>query len=128
MPRTPLKATDALMRGLVDYAGLFPPAGEDMRQALENYAAYLSGADNATLGRFIVPVSRLQELEDQSKGLIGRRSKSWRLGVLIPADVAEGMETVGAFNQRHASALGRGAEIDVVELKATDPGEIAEQS
>src|SRR3954470_14089245 len=128
MPRAPLRAIDALTRGLVDYAGLFPPAAEDMRQALENYAAYVRGADNAALARFIVPVARLQELEDQSKGLIGRGSQPWRLSVLVPGDVAESMEAVGAFNQRHVSALGRGAEIDVVELKATDPAEIADQS
>src|SRR3982751_2003436 len=105
MPRIPLRATDALTRGLVDYAGLFPPAGEDMRQALENYAGYLRGADSAALARFIVPVSRLQELEDQSKGLIGRGSQCWRLGVLVPGDVGESMKAVGDFNQRHASAL-----------------------
>src|SRR3954463_10413380 len=128
MPRAPLRAIDALTRGLVDYAGLFPPAAEDMRQALENYATYLRAADSAALARFIVPVSRLHELEDQSKGLIGRGSQTWRLSVLVPGDVAESMEVVGDFNRRHASALGGVAEIDVVELKATDAGEVADQS
>jgi hypothetical protein len=128
MPRAPLRAIDALTRGLVDYAGLFPPAAEDMRQALENYATYLRAADSSALARFIVPVSRLQELEDQSQRLIGRGSQPWRLSVLVPGDVAESMEAVGAFNKRHASALGGGAEIDVVELKATEPAEIADQS
>ena len=59
-----MKAIAALLDGLVDYAGLFPPASEDMRPALESYASYLESSDKKALGRFIVPLSRLKELED----------------------------------------------------------------
>jgi hypothetical protein len=40
----------ALLEGLIDYAGLFPPAKLDMRPAVENYAAYLAGPDAWALG------------------------------------------------------------------------------
>jgi hypothetical protein len=122
-----VKAIDALTRGLVDYAGLFPPAGEDMRRALENFASYLRGADRRSLARFIVPIARLPELEEQSRGLIeGGGSEPWRLSVLIPGQVPEGVEAVLDFNRRHESKSG--ATIDVVELRATTPDEIAAQS
>ena len=49
----------ALMHGLIDYAGLFPPAGLAMGDAVRNYATYRRGAHAWMLSRFIVPVSRL---------------------------------------------------------------------
>ncbi len=33
-------AVRALMTGLIDYAGLFPPAGLSMREAVGNFAGY----------------------------------------------------------------------------------------
>jgi len=51
-----------LMAGLIDYAGLFPPAALDMPEALRLYSTYRSGADAWLLGRFICPASRLDEL------------------------------------------------------------------
>jgi len=126
-----VKPIDALLRGLVDYAGLFPPAGEDMRQALENYSAYLHGSDRRALARFIVPVARLAELEKAATGLLesSGESEPWRLSVLIPGDVGEGVNEILDFNRRHAPGSGgSGAVIDVVELKATTFDEIAHQS
>ena len=67
-----MKAVDALLSGLVDYAGLFPPAREDMRGALEKYASYRESDDRSALGRFIVPVSRLKELEKAGGSLMPR--------------------------------------------------------
>jgi len=53
------RALHALMTGLVDYAGLFPPAGLDMTTAVDNYARYRTQAESWMLGRFIVPAGRL---------------------------------------------------------------------
>jgi hypothetical protein len=52
----------ALLTGLIDYAGLFPPAKLPLDQAIRNYAAYRRSADRWMLGRFIVPVTQLNEL------------------------------------------------------------------
>jgi hypothetical protein len=125
-----LRAIDALLSSLVDYAGLFPPASETMRTALENYAAYRESADSAALGRFIVPFTRLAELEDQARDLLprGAGSDSWKLSVLVGGDVRAAAEEMGRFNARHAAGSSDGhATIDVVELKSTDSADIERQ-
>ena len=125
-----MKAIDALLDGLVDYAGLFPPASEDMRPALESYASYLDSPDSHALGRFIVPLRRLKELEDVGGDLFprGTDSEPWKLSVLVADDVHAAGEEMGKFNLRHTQVSKDGhAVIDVVELKASTPAEIESQ-
>ena len=57
-----MSAVTALLSGLIDYAGLYPPAGLDMRSAVRNYLSYRRGRNAMALGRFIVEVNRLEEL------------------------------------------------------------------
>jgi hypothetical protein len=101
-----------------------------MRPALESYSSYLKGPDRRALGRFIVPFSRLHELEDAGSHLMprGKRSMPWRLSVLVSEDVRSAGEAMLKFNQRHKSGTKGGrAVIDVVELKATTVDEIDRQ-
>jgi hypothetical protein len=126
-----VKAVDALLAGLVDYAGLFPPSSEDMADAVENYASYRSSEDRSMLGRFIVPVSRLEELEDAGGSMMprGRDEEPWRLSVLVAGDVRAAAAEMRSFNSRHQSGSSAGnALIDVAELKAGTTDEIARQS
>ena len=51
-----------LFQGLIDYAGLFPPASLAMEPAVDEYLLARSGAHAWMLGRFVVPASRLDEL------------------------------------------------------------------
>jgi hypothetical protein len=57
-----IPAVRAAFEGLIDYAGLFPPARLEMKPALEKYVGLCSGPDAWMLGRFVVPLSRLPEL------------------------------------------------------------------
>src|SRR4051812_46187048 len=101
-----------------------------MRRALENYESYLNGPDRRALGRFIVPVSRLRELEESASDLIvrARRGGSWHLSVLVSDDIGAAAEEIAAFNRRHSPASERGsAVIDVVELKATKVEDVGRQ-
>ena len=125
-----LKAIDALLAGLVDYAGLFPPASEDMGPALESYASYLESSDRKALGRFIVPLRRLKELEDEGQGILpaGPDSEPCRLSVLVADDVHAAGEEMLKFNCHHWSGSPGGhAVIDVAELKASTAAEIESQ-
>ncbi len=104
----------ALLAGLIDYAGLFPPATLGMTQAVENYAAYHQGEHAWMLGRFILPLERLKEFEEAAAGLLLEgmakgSEKAWRLSVL-----GDDLEMITGFNRRFA----RRAVIDTVEIKA----------
>lgn len=48
--------------GLIDYAGLFPPAKLDIAPSLAEYEMSRTGPHAWMLGRFIVPASRIEEL------------------------------------------------------------------
>ncbi len=52
----------AFMAGLIDYAGIFPPANLPLNEAIANYAAYLRHPDRWMLSRFILPAARLAQL------------------------------------------------------------------
>lgn len=118
-----MSAIQTLLRGSIDYAGLFPPAGLDMAPAVANYAKYRAGPAAWALGRFIVPVSRLLEFE---ANLPTDTRGPWRLGVLAGADLPADLTQVAEFNLRHASTGGTHALADVIEVKADFESRIAE--
>ena len=123
-----MTAVEALLSGLVDYAGLFPPAALPMRKALESYARYRDDPAAPALGRFILPVARIEELETTGQDLFprGAGSDPWRLSVLIGDDVRAAGERLLRFNCHHWSGSETGhARVDVVELKAATAQEIS---
>ena len=117
----------ALTRGLIDYAGLFPPAALEMRAAVENYADYRSGPDAAALGRFIVPLERLGEMERcLSESVRSELSaEPWTLSVLVAGDALAARDHINSFNRFHQqqSANPR-LSIDAVEIKRSRADEV----
>jgi hypothetical protein len=59
------KSLRALLEGLIDYAGLFPPAALSMQDAVRNYARYRDGEYAWALGRFVVPAERVDEVPSE---------------------------------------------------------------
>ncbi len=115
-----MSALQTLLRGSIDYAGLFPPAGLGMAAAVADYASYRDGAQAWALGRFVVPATRIAEFESAAAGLLppSPSPSSWRVAALLGADPAADLHALGEFNCRHA-AEGEGAvSADVVEGKA----------
>ncbi|MFL5470880.1 MAG: hypothetical protein ACJ8AM_00845 [Gemmatimonadales bacterium] len=109
----------ALLRHSIDYAGLFPPAGLGMREAVDNFARYLSDRSSWALGRFVVPAQRLGEFEVAAQPLLSQPdSPSWRLSALLAADLERDLSAVTEFNRRSESLSDAVALIDSVELKA----------
>lgn len=64
----PLAAVRTALSGLIDYAGLFPPAQLRMAPSAAEYAAARKGPFSWMLGRFIVPASRIEELREALPG------------------------------------------------------------
>lgn len=58
------RSTEALLAGLIDYAGLFPPAALPMADAVRNYDAYRRGEHARMLGGFVVPAAQAAEVPD----------------------------------------------------------------
>lgn len=72
-----------LLKGLIDYAGLFPPAKLEMAFAAEEYAQQRQSEHAFMLDRFVIPVARLKELDKVREQ---RREKDvWPLSVLVGA-------------------------------------------
>ena len=60
MPRIP-DSLHALLANLIDYAGLYPPAGLALPAVLENYEAYLASPQSWMLNRLVLPSARYRE-------------------------------------------------------------------
>ena len=93
-------AARALLDGLIDYAGLFPPADLDLEPAIANHARYRQGPDAWMLGRFIVPAARLTELDAHAERF---RDGPWRFSVLGLA-AADGEAWEGAARRTFDAA------------------------
>jgi len=70
------------MGGLVDYAGLFPPAALGMATAVDEYAGHRAEQEAWMLGRFIVPAGRLAELEETGARYLDQ-GQDWTFSVLV---------------------------------------------
>lgn len=128
------RALAALLEGLIDYAGLFPPAGLDMEGALRRYASYRASPDAWALGRFVVPAARLDEVEQawrQASALTGSEDPGpstpsplpWRLSVLASLPLHNDIDRIERFNDAHRPS--QDARVDSVEVRVASPEELA---
>lgn len=116
-------ATRVLLAEVVDYAGLFPPAALDMRSAVGNFARYLGSDEAWALGRFIVPLGRLDEFAASHAALgAARPAAIWRLSVLAAETPALDAERIRAFAVRHDP---REVVIDTLERRVGSADEIS---
>ena len=104
----------ALLDGIVDYAGLFPPASLDMRAAVANYGEYLASTESWALGRFVLPIARLPEYEEARRANDGGAavSEPWRLSALTGGDTLADITRAVEFNVRGGAGV-----IDALEAK-----------
>ena len=117
----PAPTLRALVRRLVDFAGLFPPAALSMEEATRCYASHLASPDAWMLGRFVVPVKRLGELADVAAPYAEQGTEAWRISALVGAGSEDAGASIRAFN---AANRGRFV-VDVIECRAVEPGTVA---
>lgn len=111
-----------LLAGCFDYAGLFPPARLTLPQALTNFREHIGSAEAWALGRFVVAVSRLSELQlllENSRGVAS--GPTLPLSAVIGPDHQRDIGRAAEFS-RSAAPLAR---IESVELKVPAAGELA---
>ncbi|HEX2721492.1 MAG TPA: hypothetical protein VHM24_01140 [Gemmatimonadaceae bacterium] len=109
----------ALLEGLIDYAGLFPPAALDMASAAQAYAEYRGSEDRQLVGRFIVPAGRLDELASATRRLSGRADdRPWGISVIAGPDFAADSERILEFNGTQGGrGNANGPGVDAIELR-----------
>jgi len=122
----------AFLDGLIDYAGLFPPAALSLQEAMQNYARYRREEHAGILARFVLPVRRLPDLDDYAhlfaEDARSRRGQArpYRFSVLgtggDPAEAflehfREDLDTIARFAERRQ---GRAA-TDVMEARLPAP-------
>src|SRR5688500_12841167 len=119
-------ALRVLLRGIVDYAGLFPPASLDMVSAAAEYALHRTSNESWMLGRFVLPAARLTEFEQAAKPVMPLEAwQSWALSALMSGDVEEDIARAEQFNDRHRDARLGAVMVDTVELKVHTPRDVA---
>jgi len=96
-----------LLTGLIDYAGLFPPASLPLKTAVTLYTRYQTEPESWMLGRFIMPAARLSQLalppdgEPLSLSILGRGGLTvdafWEG---LAADLTAVSQAVARYGQR----------------------------
>jgi hypothetical protein len=122
------ESTVVLLRHLIDYAGLFPPASLRMTSAVANYDSYLRSEYKWMLGRFIVPATQLEEFADAIASLPGSshgEKSRWGLSVLLGTDVRGDLARIHALQSRKLTDWPTiRPEVQSVEGKTAGPEEI----
>lgn len=117
------QSTRELLTGLIDYAGLFPPAGLSMAETVANFAAYQRRPDRWALARLVVPVARLGEFEAALERLPEpeRLGTRWPITALLGTDPGADGAVVSAFNERHVHG---GPVVQALEGRAVSAEEV----
>jgi len=117
----PKESVRILLNEIIDYAGLFPPSQASMSEAVLNYATYRGSNYGWMLGRFILPVSRLDEFYESAREFLPKRRESaWRLSVLAGEDLSATIRSIVEFNRKRSER----AVCEILEVKAATVSKI----
>jgi hypothetical protein len=94
-------AVRALLEGVLDFAGTFPPAGLTLADAVSDYARDRLGPHAWLLGRFVVAANGLRDIE-RLGGFRSEETHQWRLTVVLPPNPGPSLADVEAFNRERA--------------------------
>jgi hypothetical protein len=86
----------ALLTGIVDYAGLFPPATLSLSDAMATYDQACRTDDRWMLGQFVLPAARLAEFET----LLPQFSlPQWSLSLVVSGDPNTALEQLQSYRR-----------------------------
>jgi hypothetical protein len=119
-------ALRALLSGLIDYAGMFPPAKLSLEEAAKNFIRYMSGRHTWMLGKFVVPAAKLEELRTYLAGNPEARRPTLSLSVLLGAEPLREAQRIREAQDLAVAAVSPLFSIDSVELRPGSPAMVAE--
>ncbi|MFN8816372.1 MAG: hypothetical protein ACK51N_05510 [bacterium] len=134
-PRLCARSLETLLNDLVDYAGLFPPAGLSMERAVETYARHWASPYRWGMARFVCPMARVDEWSRAASRFLASvpppddqaPPEPWRLSVLIDGPLDRALDSIEAFNEAHEASNGSShkhahtALIDTIEMRVQSP-------
>lgn len=112
----------SFLNGLIDYAGLFPPARLSMPMAVKTYARHL-GANHAWMvGRFICPLNRLNEFGEEGQAVLRAHLPIKVAGLASPMSGTDAMLVIAAEDASMAMRFEEEgwAIVDVLEVRLPD--------
>ncbi len=104
---------------VIDYAGLYPPAGLPLDEVIERYARYHAGPMSWMLGRLILPADRLSEATSLAAAVGASAASPWPVSVLVGR-----LEAAEAGRVALAAATGSALSVASIEAVADTPDEI----
>lgn len=124
------RPTYELLKNLIDYAGLFPPARLPLERVIRNFAEYQAGDESWMLGTLIVRPEDLPRLFSLGHSLMSAQSPRWRIACVLPngeeslvrsclKQIAEFHTGYGQVSTAHRNML-----IDTVELRVSSKAEV----
>ncbi len=121
MVESPKESVRALLSDAIDYAGLFPPSQVAMQEAVLNYATYRASNYRWMLGRFVLPVARIDEFLECARDFISRETYDpWRLSILAGEDIVQTIRQIEDFNVKNSPH----AICDTLEVRAVTESKI----
>ena len=90
-----MDAVTAALAGLLDYAGLFPPAGLPLDEVVDRYGRYRAGRHAWMLGRLVLPAERLADADAAARHAGASVDDPWRVSALV--GTAEQSEAIAAM-------------------------------
>jgi hypothetical protein len=120
-------APRVLLDGIVDYAGLFPPASLGMPEAVRHYARYRGGEAGWMLGRFVCAVSHFDAFVAAAEPLLPRDAGAlpWRLSAVGTGDHVADAAAIVHMNACHRWSLDEcSAVVDAIETRVSTPEEV----
>ena len=107
----------ALLVHVIDYAGLYPPASLEMREAVSNFASYAHGTHSWMLGRLIVPAARLEEFQSEVERV--ETDLSWRLSIVGSGNPSSDLKAIEKLSKV------RKVRVDAIEMKIAGENDVS---
>lgn len=121
-----LTSLQLLLTSIVDYAGLFPPAQLSLLEAMTIYDRAQTSPHAGMLDRFVIPVSRLGELDHALTELAGDRQgfSPWSLSVILSQNWAAELAQIHPISEWIGEKSERRLTIAAWEIAPLAPTEI----
>jgi hypothetical protein len=113
---TAVRSLRVFLERIIDYAGLFAPASLDMMTSVNNYSRYLDDPQRWALGRFVLPVARLDEFLNAQENVA---TDPWQLSGIVSTNIEPDLAAIDEFNRKAPGAV-----IDSVEVRVGNLDEV----